>query len=104
MTLENAYRLLNSGALIVLSILIAIMLILRFGGIMSLGFDKAYAMQNSLNSSVSEVISTYVYQMGMIKYRYSYSAAISLFNNVINFTLLATVNFISGKLSGSSLW
>ena len=83
---------------------IAIMLILRFGGIMSLGFDKAYAMQNSLNSSVSEVISTYVYQMGMIKYRYSYSAAISLFNNVINFTLLATVNFISGKLSGSSLW
>ena len=83
---------------------IAIMLILRFGSIMSLGFDKAYAMQNSLNSSVSEVISTYVYQMGMIKYRYSYSAAISLFNNVINFALLATVNFISGKLSGSSLW
>ena len=83
---------------------IAIMLILRFGGIMSLGFDKAYAMQNSLNSSVSEVISTYVYQMGMVKYRYSYSAAISLFNNVINFTLLATVNFFSGKLSGSSLW
>ena len=83
---------------------IAIMLILRFGGIMSLGFDKAYAMQNSLNSSVSEVISTYIYQMGMVKYRYSYSAAISLFNNVINFTLLATVNFISGKLSGSSLW
>lgn len=83
---------------------IAIMLILRFGSIMSLGFDKAYAMQNSLNSSVSEVISTYIYQMGMIKYRYSYSAAISLFNNVINFALLATVNTISRKLSGSSLW
>ena len=83
---------------------IAIMLILRFGGIMSLGFDKVYAMQNSLNSSVSEVISTYVYEMGMIKYRYSYSAAISLFNNVINFALLATVNFISGRLSGNSLW
>lgn len=83
---------------------IAILLILRFGSIMSLGFDKVYAMQNSLNSSVSEVISTYVYEMGMVKYRYSYSAAISLFNNVINFIMLATVNTISSKLSGSSLW
>ena len=83
---------------------IAIMLILRFGSIMSLGFDKVYAMQNSLNSSVSTVISTYVYEMGMLKYRYSYSAAISLFNNIINFTLLATVNALSNKLSGSSLW
>ena len=83
---------------------IAIMLTLRFGSIMSLGFDKVYAMQNSLKSSVSTVISTYVYEMGMIKYRYSYSAAISLFNNIINFMLLAIVNTISNKLSGSSLW
>ena len=83
---------------------IAIMLILRFGSIMSLGFDKVYAMQNSLNSSVSEVISTYVYEMGMVKYRYSYSAAVGLFNNVINFAMLALVNTLSSKLSGSSLW
>lgn len=87
-----------------ISATIAIMLILRFGSIMSLGFDKVYAMQNSLNSSVSTVISTYAYEMGMLKYRYSYSAAISLFNNVINFTLLAIVNTISNKLSGNSLW
>ena len=83
---------------------IAILLILRFGSIMSLGFDKAYAMQNSLNMSVSQVISTYTYEMGMIKYRYSYSAAIGLFNNVINFIMLFTVNTISNKLSGSSLF
>ena len=83
---------------------IAILLILRFGSIMSLGFDKAFAMQNSMNMSVSQVISTYVYEMGIIKYRYSYSAAISLFNNVINFGMLALVNTISGKLSGNSLW
>ena len=83
---------------------IAILLILRFGSIMSLGFDKVYAMQNNLNTSVSQVISTYTYEMGMIKYRYSYSAAIGLFNNVINFIMLFTVNTISNKLSGSSLF
>ena len=80
------------------------MLILRFGSMMSSGFDKAYIMQNDMNISVSEVISTYIYDMGMKKYRYSFSAAVSLFNNVINFVLLTVVNKISGKLSGSSLW
>jgi len=83
---------------------VAIMLIMRFGSMMSSGFDKAYIMQNSMNISVSEVISTYVYEMGMKKYRYSYSSAIGLFNNVINFALLTLVNKVSAKLSGSSLW
>ena len=83
---------------------VAIMLILRFGSMMSSGFDKAYIMQNDMNISVSEVISTYIYDMGMKKYRYSFSAAVGLFNNVINFVLLTVVNKVSGKLSGSSLW
>ena len=83
---------------------VAIMLIMRFGSMMSSGFDKAYIMQNSMNISVSEVISTYVYEMGMKKYRYSYSSAIGLFNNVINFVLLTLVNRVSAKLSGNSLW
>ena len=61
-------------------------------------------MQNSLNYTVSEVLSTHIYKMGIKSTKYSYSAAISLFNNVINFTLLLTVNKLSGKLSGSSLW
>ena len=83
---------------------IAIMLILKFGSMMSTGFEKIYSMQADLNRSVSEVISTYVYKMGMMNNKYSYSAAISLFNNVINFTLLILVNKASSKLSGSSLW
>lgn len=83
---------------------IAIMLILKCGNIMSLGFDKVYIMQNSLNYSVSEVLSTHIYKMGIKSTKYSYSAAISLFNNLINFTLLLTVNKLSGKLSGNSLW
>ena len=83
---------------------ISIMLIMRFGSMMSLGFQKVYLMQNSMNISVSEVISTYIYKMGMIDRRYSYSSAINLFNTVINFTLLTIVNQISGRLSGNSLW
>lgn len=82
----------------------SIMLILRFGSIMSLGFDKVYSMQNALNYSVSEVLSTHIYKMGIQSTKYSYSAAVSLFNNVINFVMLVTVNRISGKLSGNSLW
>lgn len=83
---------------------VAITLILRFGSMMSLGFDKVYIMQTPLNYSVSEVLSTYVYKMGIQSTKYSYSAAISLFNNVVNFILLITVNKVSGKLSGNSLW
>ena len=83
---------------------IAIMLILKFGSMMSTGFEKIYSMQADLNLSVSEVISTYVYKMGMMNNKYSYSAAISLFNNLINLIMLVTVNRISDKLSGNSLF
>ena len=61
-------------------------------------------MQNSLNTSVSEVIATYTYKMGLISQKYSYSAAIGLFNNVINFTMLTIVNGVARKLSDTSLW
>lgn len=83
---------------------VSIMLILKFGRMMSLGFDKVYIMQNSMNISVSEVLSTYIYKQGITSFRYSYSTAIGLFNNVINFVLLTIVNKLSGWLSGSSLW
>lgn len=82
----------------------AILLILNCGSIMSIGFDKVYLMQNNLNLGVSEVISTYTYKVGLIQQNYSYSAAIGLFNNVINFITLVTVNRITRRLSGSSLW
>lgn len=81
-----------------------IMLILSCGNIMNVGFEKVYLMQNGMNLDVSEVISTYVYKIGIINTRYSYSAAIGLFNNVINFVLLVIVNKISKKLGDTSLW
>lgn len=83
---------------------IAIMLIMKFGHMMSMGFDKVFAMQNDLNLSVSEVITTYIYKIGLQSYKYSYSTAISLFNNIINFTMLVLVNKVSNKVSGSGLW
>lgn len=82
---------------------ITIMLILRMGSVMSVGFEKVYLLQNSLNMSASEIISTYVYKMGLISNQYSLSAAIGLFNNVINFILLLSMNWLSNKLSDTAL-
>jgi putative aldouronate transport system permease protein len=81
-----------------------ILLILNSGHIMNVGFEKVFLMQNSLNLNVAEVISTYTYKIGLIQAEYSYSTAIGLFNNIINFVILIAVNAISKKLSGSSLW
>lgn len=81
-----------------------IMLILNCGSIMSIGFEKIYLMQNDINLEVSEVISTYTYKMGLLQQKFSYSSAIGLFNNVINFVLLTIVNYTSKKLSETSLW
>lgn len=81
-----------------------IMLIIRMGNLMNLGFEKVYLMQNDLNLSSSEVISTYVYKIGVINTQYNYSAAINLFSTIVNFVLLITVNEISKRLSENSLW
>ncbi|MFC7677921.1 ABC transporter permease [Paenibacillus sp. GCM10028914] len=83
---------------------IVIMLILSLGQIMSLGFEKIYLMQNPLNQNTSEVISTYVYKVGLLGANFSFSTAIGLFNSVINFTLLIIVNFVAKKISSNSLW
>ena len=79
----------------------SILLIMNAGSIMSVGFEKVYLMQNSLNLVQSEVISTYVYKTGLggQANQLSYSAAIGLFNNVINGILLVLVNTLSKKLS-----
>ncbi len=83
---------------------IVILLILKSGRLMSVGFQKAYLLQNDLNTSVSEIISTYVYKMGLQKGQYSLSTAVGLFNNIINFILVLSVNRISNKVTGSGLW
>ena len=82
-----------------------ILLILRLGNIMSMGFEKAYLMQNNLNLATSEIIATYVYKVGLTGTpQYSYSAAIGVFNAVINVILIITFNKISKKVSGAGLW
>ncbi|MCD8067875.1 MAG: ABC transporter permease subunit [Lachnospiraceae bacterium] len=83
---------------------IQILFILRVGSVMSVGFEKVFLMQNSLNNTVSEIISTYVYKQGMLSMKYSYSAAIGLFNNIVNFIILVLANYISKRLDGDSLW
>lgn len=83
---------------------IIILLIMEFGKMMSLGFEKVYLLQNSLNLPVSEVISTYVYKTGLLGAKFSYTTAIDVFNSVINCTLLLIVNKISGKVSETSLF
>ncbi len=82
---------------------ILIVLILSMGGILSVGFEKTFLMQNGLNKSVSEVISTYVFNVGIKSYQFSFGTAVGLFNNVINFFCLAVVNFISKRKAGISL-
>jgi len=84
-----------------------IMLIMRCGKVMSVGFEKAFLMQNSLNLTSSELISTYVYKIGLSAsgtMDYSYSTAIGLFNSVINLILILLVNQFSRKYSENSLW
>ena len=79
---------------------IGIMLIMRCGRVMTVGFEKVYLMQSSLNLSTSEIISTYVYKVGMgSSSDFSLSTAIGLFNSVVNCILLVTVNWISKKVS-----
>lgn len=82
---------------------IIILLILNCGQIMSLGFEKAFLMQNSLNIGTAEIIPTYVYKMGLLNAQYSFSTAVGLFNSVINCTLLFIVNKISKKAGQSGV-
>lgn len=81
-----------------------IMLIMRAGEIMDLGFEKAFLLQNNINLDYSEIIATYVYKIGIQGGQFSYSSAIGLFNNVINMVLLVVVNKIAKKVSDVSLW
>jgi putative aldouronate transport system permease protein len=81
-----------------------ILLILSSGQIMNVGFEKVYLMQRPINQSVSEILSTFVYKVGLNNMDYSFSTAINLFNSVVNLVLLLTVNAASRRLSETSLW
>ena len=83
---------------------IIILFIMRTGSVLGVGFEKTFLMQNSFNINVSEVISTYVYKVGIGQGQYSLSAAIGLFNSLVNFIILMIVNAISKKYSEVSLF
>lgn len=83
---------------------IIITLILSTGSIMNVGYEKVFLMQNPANMPTSDVISTYVYRIGLINSQYSLSTAVGLFNSVVNLILLVTVNAIARKVGDTSLW
>jgi len=83
---------------------IVLLLILKMGNMLSIGFEQPFMMGNSAVSDVSEVISTHVYVYGLQNNRYSYATAVGLFQSVLNFILLVSVNFISKKVSEEGIW
>ena len=81
-----------------------ILLILNTASVLNVGDEKVYLLQNSLNMSASDVISTYVYRVGLVDMNYSFSTAVNLFQSVISLALMAIVNGIARKVSDYSLW
>ena len=82
---------------------VIITFLLQVGSLMNLGYTKILLLQNDLNLEVSTVISTYTYEIGLLGGQYSYSSAIGLFNNIVNITVLLIANYISKKVSETSL-
>lgn len=83
---------------------IIILLIFNVGSIMNIGFEKVYLMQNSMNMSKSEIIATFVYKVGLVNADYSFSTAVGLFNSVVGFILLISVNWLAKKFTDTSVW
>ena len=83
---------------------IIIMLILRIGSMMSVGFEKIVLLYNASTYETADVISSFVYRRGLQEFKFSFSAAVDLFNSLINFTLVILANRISAKVSETSLW
>ncbi len=83
---------------------IIILFILRIGNMLNVGFEKVILLYSPITYEVADVISSFVYRKGLLESNFSYSAAVGLFNSVINFTLLVIANRISRRLTESSLW
>lgn len=83
---------------------ITIILIMSFGQVMNVGFEKVFLMQNEMNTATSEIISTYTYKIGLKNSNYGLSTAIGLMNSIINLVLLLGANFIGKKVGDTGLW
>lgn len=81
-----------------------ILLILNMGSVLNVGFEKVWLMQNTMNLGGAEVISTYTYKIGLMSFQFSYGTAIGLFNTVVNFAFLVCANYLSSKLSDTSVF
>lgn len=80
------------------------LLILALGNIFSVGFEKIFLMQNPINLSYSEIISTFVYKKGLQSVEYSYATAVGVFNSIVNLILIISANTLARKTSETSLW
>ena len=82
---------------------VMILLIMNMGNVLNVGFDKVFLMQNSMNMGASQVISTYVYTVGIKSGQFSFGSAVGLFNTVVNFVFLIVTNYISKRSTGTGL-
>jgi len=87
-----------------ISATVIIMLILKVGTMLSVGYEKTILLYNSQIYETADIISSYVYRKGLLEFNYGYSTAVSLFNSVINFILLVVTNYLSNKYSETSLF
>lgn len=83
---------------------IVILLILNIGQLMNVGYEKVLLLYNPLTYSTADIISSFVYRMGIQNFNYGYATAVGLFNSVVNMVLLVTANTISRKVNETSLW
>lgn len=84
--------------------IIIVMLILRIGSLMSLGYEKTILLYNPATYQTADIISSYIYRSGLLERNWSYSTAVGIFNSVINFGLLILANWTSKRFSDTSLW
>ena len=80
------------------------MLIMDVGAMMNVGYQKVFLMQNTMNLGASEIISTYVYKVGLKQSNYSFSTAIGLMNTIVSLILVSSTNYVSKRLTETSLW
>jgi putative aldouronate transport system permease protein len=83
---------------------ISILLILRLGNMLEIGFEQVFMLQNLAVMDVSDVISTYIYRQGIQGFRYSYTTALGIFKSIIGFLLIWTANKVTNKISGTGIW
>lgn len=100
----NRFRLIWNIELPAIAETVIIMMIMSFGSMFSVGIDKMLLIQTAQNKEASEVLSTYIYRVGLLDGQYGFSTAVNIFNTIVNLTCVLIVNWIAGKVSDTSLF